>query len=285
MAPRAGHTGRMAHCLLADVCSYMVQSNAETDTSWTHAFRFILPLLGEYLDSGYRRPYDRFIYSLKSNGRFWAIAIGCSVVAAVYVLVLAHNGFNGASFKLLVMALAYCVGLIQAIYMMGHGLVAIPRRLIRNADASSRLKRIYAQAPKAHEEMEDALVELAELEEQLKQLRRKSDLSADHRDWVEDLVDITPISRPRPVQQATFSGNVPNPPSFITDRYLADITRRLNRARHKRTRFIAEWEQLKQDSRDVQAIIDANASQTLEFRRSTGPLERVSRQRYGIICM
>lgn len=62
------------------------------------------------------------------------------------------------------MALAYCWGLMLAIYLMGHGLVALPRRLFRNASISGRLRRIQANAAKVHEKMEDAIQNLEDYE-------------------------------------------------------------------------------------------------------------------------
>ncbi|KAL8993135.1 MAG: hypothetical protein Q9169_006578 [Polycauliona sp. 2 TL-2023] len=64
--------------------------------------RFILPLLGEYIDSGYRTPKDRFIYSLRSNGRYQLIVLGCGIGGLGYVFL--QNGFHGTSVKALVMA-------------------------------------------------------------------------------------------------------------------------------------------------------------------------------------
>ncbi|KAL8801626.1 MAG: hypothetical protein Q9223_006925 [Gallowayella weberi] len=63
---------------------------------------FILPLLGEYIDSGYRTPKDRFIYSLRSNGRYQLIVLACGLGGLIYVFL--QNGFEGTSVKVLVMA-------------------------------------------------------------------------------------------------------------------------------------------------------------------------------------
>ena len=73
-----------------------------TRTVLTVAIRVILPLLGEYVDSGYRTPKDRLIYSLRSNGRYQLIVLSCGVAGAVYVFL--QNGFRGTSVKALIMA-------------------------------------------------------------------------------------------------------------------------------------------------------------------------------------
>lgn len=64
--------------------------------------RIMLPLLGEYVDSGYRTPKDRILYSLRSNGRYQLIVITCAAFAGIYVFL--QNGFKGVSGKSLVMA-------------------------------------------------------------------------------------------------------------------------------------------------------------------------------------
>ena len=165
--------------------------------------------------------------------------------------------------------LAYCWGLIMAIYLMGHGLVAVPRRLIRNANVAGRLKRIQFQAPKVNDRLSDATTELEELEAQLTQLRkRKNAVSRDHEEWIEDISDLSSLPDSR---ISTTAAHVPTPalPAVITDRYLAELTRKLIRARHKRARYIEAWDRLIQDAVDTQAIVDAGASRRLDFGKSS----------------
>ena len=49
--------------------------------------RFILPILAEYSDSGYREPYDKFMYSVRSNAQFHAIVLGFSSIGLVYFFI------------------------------------------------------------------------------------------------------------------------------------------------------------------------------------------------------
>lgn len=57
----------------------------------------------------------------------------------------------------------------------------------------------------------------------------------------------------------------PTIPAVITDRYLAELSRKVNRARHKRARFVDSWDRLVQDSVDTQLILNASASRKLDF--------------------
>ena len=225
----------------------------------------VLPLLGEYLDSGYREPKDRFVYSLRSNGRYQLIALGTGILAAVYFFL--QNGFHGPTVKALVIALAYAWGLVLAIYLMGHGLVSIPRGLFRNASVSGRLRRLQAQAPKLHERLQEAEEELGTVEAQVARLhQRKSGVGPDLRDWIEELAEISseqPYTSLGRQGYSTASGT----PTVVTNRYLAEVGRKLKRARHKRIRFVLEWQYLVQQATRLQTILDAASSQRLQFEQ------------------
>lgn len=191
------------------------------------------------------------------------IVLGCSLLGLIYVSI--SNGFGFTSIKSLVMALAYVWGLVLAIYLMGHGLVSIPRNLFRNANVSGRLRRIQAHAPRVHDRLMDAVNELANLNSQVAQLQqRKTGTARDFQEWIEDLSEGPASADVRvPILEASeSSGTIP---SVITERYLADLTRRIQRARHMKARFVDEWDRLVQLAADLQAIINSAASKKLEF--------------------
>ncbi|OGE57698.1 hypothetical protein PENARI_c001G05813 [Penicillium arizonense] len=223
----------------------------------------ILPLLGEYVDSGYREPKARLMYSLRSNAKYQLIVLGCALVGLVYVSI--SNGFRLRSIKGLVMALAYVWGLVLAIYLMGHGLVSIPRNLLRNSNVSGRLRRIQAHAPKVHDRLMDSVNEVENLNAQVSQLQqRKTGTARDFREWIEELREGhgQPDVRAPILESQDTSATIP---SVITERYLADLTRRIQRARHMKARFVDEWDRTVQLAADLQAIINSAASKKLEF--------------------
>ncbi|KAG5981592.1 hypothetical protein E4U55_002769 [Claviceps digitariae] len=229
---------------------------------------FILPLLGEYSDAGYHEPNDKLTYSLRQNAQFYAIVLGASAVGLVYVIIAYRLSF--VSLKGLIMTLAYCWGLVLAIYLMGHGLVSIPRRMIRNASISGRLRRLQSRAPKVHENMEDALITLEEIEAQVVELgRRKTGTALDFQEWIEELqelANIWPSSQPWTSATIVSAGSSNrNVPTVITDKYLAELTRRLVRARHARSRYVDEWTQLVHEAGELQAILDSAASKKLDI--------------------
>ncbi|KAK0936979.1 hypothetical protein LTR29_011478 [Friedmanniomyces endolithicus] len=229
---------------------------------------FILPLLGEYVDSGYRDGKSRMVYSLRSNVRYQLMYLGTAVAGLVYFIF--QNGLHTASIKGLVMALAYGWGLVLAIGLMGHGLVALPRRLYMNAKVSTRLRRLQGQAPKTKDKLDEATDELEDLENTVWQLKqRKHGASADLQEWIDELADTTAIPDGRPGAAAAVRASNTNIPAVVTERYLADLTRKLKRARHKKARFVDEWSHLCQHAHDTQTILDSATTKKLDFGRST----------------
>lgn len=246
----------------------------------------VLPLLGEYMDAGYRDSRSRMIYSLRSNARYQLIVLACAVAGLVYMIF--SYGFDFTAIRALVMALAYVWGLILAIYLMGHGLVAIPRKMFRRSDIAGSLRAVQSRAPTVHEKLEDAIVSLDELEAQVMQLKqRKSGTARDFQEWIDELVDLTGQPESRIFSNPTTLDASAKVPAVITARYLADVTRRLVRARHRRARYILEWDHIVQSASDLQAIMDSKASKKLDFGRSSSrfsfltPFLRCHRHRPG----
>jgi hypothetical protein len=229
-----------------------------------------LPLLGEYSDSGYREPKDRFIYSLRSNARYQLTVLTIGAVGAVYFFLT--EGFNFTSLKGLVMALAYAWGLILAIYLMGHGLVSIPKRLYHDANPSRRLRRLQAQAPRIHDKLLEATDDLSQYEQQVFHLKqRKNGTAAVYKEWIDELDAMATVPEARimaSVASARLPSSLPPVPHVITDRYLADLTRKLKRARHKKIRYLSEWEHLILSASRQQAILDSFSSKKLDFGKA-----------------
>ncbi|THZ12333.1 hypothetical protein D6C91_08577 [Aureobasidium pullulans] len=221
---------------------------------------FVLPLLGEYCDSGYREPKDRFIYSLRSNARYQLVTLSLGTTGAIYFFWQNRNDdttTKATTLKALVMAMAYAYGLILSIYLMGHGLVAIPRRLIRDATVSARLRRLQTHAPGIHDKLDEAIDDLAQVEAQILQLRqRKNAMPRDLQDWVEELYDTSNLPESRPT-----AISAPAPPPVVTERYMAELSRKVKRARHKRARFTGEWNHLVRQAARLQSLIDFPSSQ------------------------
>ncbi|OAL73959.1 hypothetical protein A7D00_1987 [Trichophyton violaceum] len=248
----------------------------------------ILPFLGEYLDSGHRSPRERMLYSLRSNARYQLIVL-CSGLLGLIYLALTHE-LRFSSLRGLVMALAYAWGLVLAIYLLGHGLVALPRKMWRAAWTGNRLRRLQQRAVRVHDALVEAGGKLEELRSIVSLLRRKRGLSLEMQEWVDELVDVVAAAGQgqdvrrggsAAVQSLQCEGRA-SVPHVITDRYMAGLTRDLYRARHKHARYADAWSCLVCEALDCQTILDAATSKQLVFdSRSSSSSSSLSSSGFG----
>lgn len=170
------------------------------------------------------------------------------------------------SFKATIVALAYAWGLVLAIYLMGHGLVVIPRRLIHSANVARELKRLQISAPKLFDRLTEAGEELRELEGRARQLQQKrTGLTSNLQEWIGELVRSSSMSEARNFEARSYQPSHGSLPTIITESYVAGLSRDLKRARHKKTRFDHEWKRLVQHANNLEAILKSKSTKTLVF--------------------
>jgi len=235
----------------------------------------VLPLLGDFSDSGFRSVNDRVRYALRVNAQYQLTVLGCGTAGLLYVFL--QRGIYPTSLKSLIMALAYAWGLTLAIYLMGHGLVTIPKRLWRDANLSRRLRHIHSQAPRLKDRMDAAQDALEELERTIQQLQQKrAGTTGDMKEWIEELADGSGLPESQ-FARSLAAQTAPRItiPAVVTDRYLADLTRKIKRARHKNARFLDEWQRLKLNAVYTEAVIDAASSRQLVL--PSGPVFWIDR--------
>ncbi|GMH42927.1 hypothetical protein BSKO_10849 [Bryopsis sp. KO-2023] len=122
----------------------------------------VLPLLQGYADSGDFHPWDRFLYSVRSNAKFYLILGG---LGAVGVLILYFS--QNIKIEAMIgwgMAASNAYGLVGSIFLMGYGLVDIPRKLWQKADVKRRELIMFhragvqvERARNAHRELSKAI--------------------------------------------------------------------------------------------------------------------------------
>ncbi|KAI5780338.1 LMBR1-like membrane protein-domain-containing protein [Peziza echinospora] len=229
----------------------------------------ILPILQSFSDSGYHSTRARLIESLRANARYQAIVLTVGLAALVYFI--SSSGLSFTSLNALVIALAHCYALSLAIYLMGHGLVSLPRKLFQDASVSGKLRRLQITAVGVYDSLMDATGKLLEVQEEVRLLQlRKHSMAKDFIEWVDELGDITALPEsnlsPRErtmLSQSVHASSTTAPPQIITEEYLAALTRRLKNAIHKRTRYLSTWGALLQDASDCQHIMNSLPTRSL----------------------
>ncbi|CAZ81157.1 unnamed protein product [Tuber melanosporum] len=219
----------------------------------------VLPMLQSYSSSGHRSPRNRLLEALRENARYQLMVLSVGLVGLVYVFIT--SGVHLYSLKSLVMALSYFYALSIAIFLMGHGLVAVPRGIMRNASISGKLRRIQMHAPRAYDKLLDATNNLEDVEVEIREvMKRKNGSAREFQDWIGELGDMLQLPESAiPVRSRAGA------PPVITEQYLASLTRRFKIATHKKARFNSEWQALVQSAADAQAVLDSSRTKRLKF--------------------
>lgn len=190
----------------------------------------ILPILQSYVESGHRNPRKRFLEALRVNARYQVMILIAGALALVYYALTVRLSFS--HFKSLLIALSHSYTLFIAIYLLGHGLVNVPRRLYTGASHQKTLVHLERTAPRIHDSLVDAnshVIDLAKEVSALNQVKEEP-----FREWVDEMMEMVP--------------NVPSPrrgnPAELNEENLASLTRKIKYMCRKRDRLLAQWNAL-----------------------------------------
>ncbi|CAD7701732.1 unnamed protein product [Ostreobium quekettii] len=108
------------------------------------AMVLLLPFLQGYGESGDFLLADRILYSLRDNGKFYGILGFLGLLGVVLLALLGQLEPSNLLGWLMGVSNAY--GLIGAIFLMGYGLVEVPRKLWQKADVKGRALLLHHNA-------------------------------------------------------------------------------------------------------------------------------------------
>ncbi|GAB4813329.1 hypothetical protein N2152v2_000375 [Parachlorella kessleri] len=104
----------------------------------------VLPIHMEFTRSGEFTIWDRILQSIRSNLIYYAILLGVALAGLLLLLLTGHlKASNVVGFCI---AFSNAYGLIAGIFLLGFGLVAVPKQLWKCADLHGELRRLEHQA-------------------------------------------------------------------------------------------------------------------------------------------
>lgn len=232
----------------------------------------ILPVLMYYVESGHYDAGRKLAEALRRNLRMQAIIIGSGVVFMLYVVMT--SGLSLMSIKSVAIALSYSYALVLAIWLLGHGLINVPRDMWSAGDAHSRLSQLYTRAVKTCDAYAEARANYDEVAAEILALQPFKD--GQYGQWIGELlgsvadgptVSRTGLAEARPgVGTAGGGGAARGTDGAMTEAHLSSLSRRYFLVQARENRARAEWQKLLRDAAKAEDIVQAGAS--LEFRYS-----------------
>ncbi|KAG7195690.1 uncharacterized protein KQ657_002071 [Scheffersomyces spartinae] len=150
-----------------------------------------LPLLESYYTSGYYQGWERLRDAVNKNLKFQLVMFVVLIASVIYLWL--EVGLLMAHVKQLAIALSHIYALIMALWLMGHGLVAIPRRFWLSSTSINNLNNVYLHLPRLVDNLEDSKLLLKEDCLKVMVLQRYyADEFIEYRDWILDLYNRIP---------------------------------------------------------------------------------------------
>uniref|UniRef100_A0A060T7S6 ARAD1C29942p n=1 Tax=Blastobotrys adeninivorans TaxID=409370 RepID=A0A060T7S6_BLAAD len=231
----------------------------------------ILPVLQSYVESGYHEPWRKTMDALRRNLKYQLLMLGAGVVGLLYVIIT--SGLSLGSVKALVIALSHSYALVMAIWLLGHGLVNVPRNMWQEANPQTVLKHRYLRATRVQDAFSDSQSTYADVVAEVNALRPHKNEFGQYVEWIDELLDEVD-SGPGVAGFSGYrsSGNRPTTVdrSLINEEYLSTLTARLSRAKARAIRCHADWQKLLKDCAVAEDILNARqqGSKSLVFRYS-----------------
>lgn len=222
----------------------------------------VLPVLQSYVESGYHEPSKKFFDSLRKNARYQLTILGAGVLGLIYVIL--SYGLSPLSLKSLVIALSHSYALVIAVWLLGHGLVNVPRNLWNEADPRDLLNHRYKHAPKSADAFAEAQSSYADVVAEVKALAPYK--NGQFVEWIDELLDEVENS----AHQNTRTGvsRVTVDRSMITEDYLVTLSNRVYKTKNRAIRAEADWQKLIKDCSVAEDVINSRSEGSLVFRFS-----------------
>lgn len=191
----------------------------------------ILPFLQYWFDSGYYKPKDRFMESVKNLLMFQLLMLICCIVGFIYVICYHRDWLNFTFLKSLLITISHIYALVLALWLMAHGLIQLPRSAWTNAGhQDNRLQQCYMKIPAQKEKLDDSKYESEDLCAKIYSLK-DLDVPIEYRDWVIQLLNDVPDQFRPENQRFSYSVQTEDPltVSDINESTLHDLSIRLHR--------------------------------------------------------
>lgn len=226
----------------------------------------VLPTLQSFVDSGFHSTAQRLKDAGRRNLRYQLILLGAGAVGLVYVIVT--SGLSFGSIKSLLIALSHSYALVIAIWLMGHGLVNLPRRYWVEANSDTVLKSLYQHATFSNDALAEIQTEYADVAAEVFALNTYKD--GKYQDWIEEMV--SEVEAGPGVPLSTTSGSIQGQSrvrverAMIDEYYLSTLYSRFKTIRNRLIRYDADWQKLLYEASKKEDIIKSAETQSLVFR-------------------
>ncbi|KAG7664315.1 uncharacterized protein J8A68_002173 [[Candida] subhashii] len=228
----------------------------------------ILPMLQEFYKSGHQKALAKLKDSIKQNIKFQLIMLGVSLLGMFYLIL--EVGITTSHLKMMIIALSHIYSLIIATWLMGHGLISIPRNKWISGSVIKELNYNYLKLPKLVDELEDIKITFREQVLVVVALKRNftSDSAEDfmYRDWILKLYASIPAEIKENVERQYLHENTQVDRHQLNDSFMTKLDANFNSNLHRFIGYQSEYNNLLSAIIKLEDILNSTSTKTLSFR-------------------
>ncbi|KAI3402350.2 hypothetical protein KGF56_004920 [Candida oxycetoniae] len=228
----------------------------------------ILPMLLEFYRSGHNDTIRKIKDSIKENLKFQLIMLAVSMIGLVYLII--EVGLNFNHLKLMIIAIAHIYSLILATWLMGHGLISIPRNKWIQGSVVQDLNHHYLKIPKLVDELEDTKISFREDVLKVIVLRQNYTSSSEedfrYRDWILKLNDLIPGDIKEHVEKQYLHDNTTIDRDQLNDQFMTKLNSQFNSNLHRLVGYQSEFNRLVSKVIRLEDVLSAISTRELIFR-------------------
>lgn len=223
----------------------------------------LLPLLQEYYRAGDHLKLLKLKTSIRRNLRFQAIVLAVSIAGCIYLSL--EVGLTLSSMRSMIISMSHIYALILALWLMAHGLIAIPRNRWHEGNIVQNLNHCYLKVPKVVDSLEDTRISFKEdvlkvliLE---KNYTSASEENFTFRDWILDLASKIPADLRETVSRQYVhneSGGISR--EQLNVQFMNNLTYSFQNHLYKLLAFTSEFESLFSDITRLQTLLEAKST-------------------------
>lgn len=225
----------------------------------------ILPVLQEFYRSGHFHRLPKLKDAFRAHLKFQAVVLLVGIAGAIYLML--EVGLTFGHLRSMIIALSHIYALILALWLMAHGLVAIPRNRWMEGNLMHNLNHHYLKVPPLVDNLEDSKIAFKEdlLQVLILEINYTSMSVAEnfeHRDWIFHLSNQIPQElRDSVSQQYVYDLANAITRDQVNVTFLKNLTYNFQNHLYKLTAYESEYNTLLQQISRLQTLVAAKAAQ------------------------
>lgn len=230
----------------------------------------LLPVLQDYYRSGHFKRLRKLQSLLRANVKYQAVVLLVLVAGAIYLIL--EVGLTFGHLKSMIIAISHIYALILALWLMAHGLIAIPRNRWLDGNLIQSVNHHYLKVPKLVDTVEDTRIAFKEDVLQVLILEKNFTLPASenfvHRDWILSLAKQIPDDIREQVSSLyVYDESRSVSREQLTESYMTLLTGTFQNNLYKLLAYSSEYDTLLGAISRLEALLAAKSAENPDERK------------------